>query len=42
MTDSAASGNAWSTGAKTFNGGLAVDILGNPVENLIEKAKNAG
>ncbi|EPD32102.1 hypothetical protein HMPREF9306_01666 [Propionimicrobium lymphophilum ACS-093-V-SCH5] len=31
MTDSAASGTAWSTGAKTFNGALGIDILGNPV-----------
>lgn len=42
VTDSAASATGWSTGAKTYNGALSVDIEGKPHENLIEMAKNAG
>ena len=42
VTDSAASATGWSTGTKTYNGALSVDIKGEPHENLIEMAKNAG
>lgn len=42
VTDSAASGTAWASGTKTYNGAVDVDLNGNPTENLIEKAKNAG
>ena len=42
VTDSAASATGWSTGTKTYNGALSVDIEGKPHENLLEMAKNAG
>ncbi|MBN9645214.1 alkaline phosphatase [Corynebacterium sp. CCM 8862] len=42
VTDSAASATAWSTGTKTYNGAIGVDLLGNPVMTLLEKAKKAG
>lgn len=42
VTDSAASGTAWSTGTKTYNGAISVDINGKPHETLLEKAKAAG
>lgn len=42
VTDSAASGTAWSTGTKTYNGALGIKIDGTPVENMIEIAKKAG
>ena len=42
VTDSAASGTAWATGTKTYNGAIGVDLAGKPVQNLIEQAKNAG
>ena len=42
VTDSAASGSAWSTGTKTYNGAISVDIHGAPQETLLEKAKKAG
>ncbi|MCI6530591.1 MAG: alkaline phosphatase [Mesosutterella sp.] len=42
VTDSAASGTAWSTGVKTYNGAIGVDIKGNPRRTLIEMAKAAG
>ena len=42
VTDSAASATGWSTGAKTYNGALSVDITGKAHENLLEMAKNAG
>ena len=42
VTDSAASATGWSTGTKTYNGALSVDITGKPHENLLEMAKNAG
>jgi alkaline phosphatase len=42
VTDSAASGTAWATGTKSYNGAIGVDIHGVPQENLIEKAKEAG
>lgn len=42
MTDSAASGTAWSTGTKTYNGAIGVDINGRDQETLLERAKAAG
>ncbi|WP_124039159.1 alkaline phosphatase [Neoactinobaculum massilliense] len=42
VTDSAASGTAWATGTKSYNGAIGVDIAGKPQQNLIEKAKLAG
>lgn len=42
VTDSAASGTAWATGTKTYNGALGVKIDGTPVPNMIELAKLAG
>lgn len=42
VTDSAASGTAWATGTKSYNGAIGVDVKGDPQENLIEKAKAAG
>ncbi|MFI9509575.1 alkaline phosphatase [Nocardia sp. NPDC052566] len=42
VTDSAASGTAWATGTKTYNGAIGVDIKGNPQANLIEIAKANG
>ena len=44
--DSAAAGTAMATGVKTYNAGLGVDVDGNPVENISERAiamgKSAG
>ncbi|MGJ0185067.1 alkaline phosphatase [Corynebacterium glyciniphilum] len=42
VTDSAASGTAWATGTKSYNGAIGVDIHGEAQQNLIEKAKAAG
>ncbi|GAA1180795.1 Alkaline phosphatase H precursor [Corynebacterium glaucum] len=42
VTDSAASGTGWTTGTKSYNGALGVDIAGTPHENLLEMAKNSG
>lgn len=42
VTDSAASGSAWATGTKTFNGAISVDIHGTPQKTLLELAKAAG
>lgn len=42
VTDSAASGTAWSTGVKTYNGAIGVDVHGKPHKTLIELAKAAG
>lgn len=42
VTDSAASGSAWATGTKTYNGAISVDIHGKPQKTLIELAKAAG
>lgn len=41
VTDSAASATAWSTGVKTYNGALGVDVNGKPHKTLIELAKSA-
>lgn len=42
VADSAASGSAWATGTKTFNGAVSVDIAGRPQKTLLELAKAAG
>ena len=42
VTDSAASATAWSTGVKTYNGALGVDVNGKDQMTLIELAKAAG
>jgi len=42
VTDSAASGTAWSTGTKTYNGALGIDIKGNPQKTILELAKDQG
>lgn len=43
VTDSAASGSGWATGAKTYNGAISVDpVDGTPVETILEKAVAAG
>lgn len=39
VTDSAASGTAWATGTKTYNGAIGVDVQGNPVDSLIDLAR---
>lgn len=42
VTDSAASASAWSTGTKTYNGALSVDIHEQPYETLLQIAKRHG
>nr|CBX71468.1 alkaline phosphatase [Yersinia enterocolitica W22703] len=42
MTDSAASATAWSSGVKTYNGALGVDVFGKDHVTLLELAKKAG
>lgn len=42
VTDSAASATAWSSGVKTYNGALGVDVDGKDHKTLIEIAKTAG
>jgi alkaline phosphatase len=42
VTDSAASGTAWSTGVKTYNNAVSVDIRGEAHRTLLELAKAAG
>lgn len=42
VTDSAASGTAWASGTKSYNGAIGVDINGDPQETLLQKAKAAG
>lgn len=40
--DSAATGTAWSTGTKSYDGAISVDIHGNPHVTLLELAKASG
>jgi alkaline phosphatase len=40
--ESAATATAWSTGVKTYNGAISVDINGRPHRTLLELAKAAG
>ena len=42
VTDSAASATAWSTGVKSYNGALGVDIHEKDHQNILELAKAAG
>jgi alkaline phosphatase len=42
VPDSAATGSAWSTGTKTYDGAISVDIDGTPQQTLIEIAKANG
>ena len=42
VTDSAASGSAWSTGTKTYDGAISVDVDGKPQQTLLELAKANG
>ena len=41
-TDSASSATAWATGTKTYDGAIGLDLAGEPVQNLLEMAKNGG
>ena len=42
VTDSAASATAWSTGVKSYNGAIGVDVNGKDHVTLLELAKAAG
>lgn len=42
VTDSAAGATALSTGVKTYNGAIAVDVDKKPIETVLEKAKMLG
>ncbi len=42
VTDSAAGGTALATGVKTYNGAIGVDTNEEPVETVLEQAKQAG
>ncbi|WP_420041921.1 alkaline phosphatase [Gordonia sp. MP11Mi] len=42
VTDSAASGSAWSTGTKTYNGAVGVDVNGKAQRSILEIAKANG
>ncbi len=43
VTDSAASGTAWSTGSKTYNNAISVDpVTKKPLRTILEKAQQAG
>jgi alkaline phosphatase len=42
VTDSAASGTGWSTGTKSYDGAIGVDIHGKPHPTLLELAKKKG
>ncbi|AKU18642.1 alkaline phosphatase [Luteipulveratus mongoliensis] len=42
VTDSAASGTGWSTGTKSYDGAIGVDIKGQPHATLLELAKKNG
>lgn len=42
VTDSAASGTALSTGQKTYNGAIGVNVDKQPIENIREKAAKTG
>ena len=41
-TDSAASATALSTGVKTYNGSICIDLNGNPLETIVEAAEKKG
>jgi alkaline phosphatase len=42
VTDSAASGSAWATGTKTYDGAISVDVDGKQQQTLLELAKANG
>lgn len=42
VTDSAASATAWSTGVKSYNGAIGVDVNGHDHPTIMEMAKAAG
>ena len=42
VTDSAAGATALSTGVKTYNGAIGVDVNKQPVETVLERAKSLG
>ncbi len=42
VPDSAATGSAWSTGTKTYDGAISVNVKGEPQASLLELAKKAG
>lgn len=42
VTDSAASATAWSTGVKSYNGAIGVDVNGKDHQTIMEIAKAAG
>lgn len=42
VTDSAAGATAFSTGVRSYNGAIAVDLDGEPVGTLLERAERAG
>ena len=42
VTDSAASASGWSTGTKTYNGALGINIKGDPQKTILELAKDHG
>lgn len=42
VTDSAASATAWTTGVKSYNGALGVDVYEKPHKTLLELAKENG
>lgn len=42
VTDSAASATAWSTGVKSYNGAIGVDVNGKDHPTIMEMAKQAG
>lgn len=42
VPDSAATGTAWSTGSKTYDNAISVDIDGNPLPTILELAKANG
>src|SRR6478752_2427262 len=42
VPDSAATGSAWSTGTKTYDNAISVDLAGQPQQTLLELAKANG
>src|SRR5919107_754287 len=42
VTDSAAGATAFASGVRTYNGAVGVDVDGNPVPTLLERARRAG
>ncbi|MEU0721186.1 alkaline phosphatase [Streptomyces lavendulocolor] len=42
VPDSAATGTAWATGSKTYNGAISVDAYGKPLPTILELAKRNG